>query len=157
MDNLPEKMGFEKNRRLRTTGYGRGEYITIAGRKLWTASGVERQWLTELELCIAAGEVIEWEWQPADVAIPYRYAKGARERTYKPDARVVWRDQGEVWYEIKYGRIEQKAGTNIRRFCQAYPDRKMVLVWKGQPPRRGTTKTQWDKILPLVDHVWYLK
>jgi hypothetical protein len=153
----PEKMGFE-TRRFQGQSYGTSEWIDVAGRRCWTQSGAERQWLRELEIAIAGGAVQEWWWQPADVAIPYRFARGLRERTYRPDAHVLWADGKDEWYEIKYGKIDQKAGNNIKRFCQTYPDRKMVLVWKGpKPTRTGTTKNQWDKILPWVDHVWYLK
>lgn len=158
-DEKPAKMGYEQRRPAQS--YGTSGWVAVAGRQCWTQSAAERDWLSELEKCITAGLIDEWEWQPKDVAIPYRYAKGMRERTYRPDARVVWNERsgqpGEFWYEIKHGRIEQKGGTNIRRFCEAYPDRKMVIVWKGPAPKRGPTKRQWDLIQPWIDHVWYIR
>jgi hypothetical protein len=178
------RMGFEQNRRLTTTGYGKSGWFSISEdsarpltnlkdkrfirivdgiTELWTDSGAERTWITQVEIAIRGGEIIQWCWQPGDIAIPYRYAHGGRERTYRLDGWINWKIDGEFWYEIKYGRIEQKAGNNIKRFCQAYPDRRMVLVWKGPPPKRGPTKRQWDKIIPWlhqrngVPHIWYLK
>jgi hypothetical protein len=154
----PEKMGFEKRFRPEQS-YGSAGWITVAGRECYTASGAERQWLRELELAIVGGQVKEWQWQPKEVEIHFKRTGIGCVRTYRPDCRVVWNsDEGEVWYEIKYNRIEQQAGTNVIRFCQQHPDKKMVLVWKGpRPNRSGTTKKKFDAIVKLVDHVWYLK
>lgn len=152
----PPKMGFEKQR-IVTTGYGKAGYFDIDGKTVWTASAVERQWLAELAIAIRGGTVRAWKWQPDPVPVHYRNGRTACTRTYRPDAWVDWLEEGEVTYEIKFGRIETRSGNNIVAFCLSYPDRKMVLVWKGRPPRSGTTKRQWDKIQPHIDHVWYLK
>lgn len=147
----------DRQQRRPERSYGKVGWITIAGRKCYTASAVERQWLKHLEAAIEGGIVIEWEWQPGPVPIAYRYAHGESTRTYQPDARVVWKtEEGEVWYEIKHGRIEQKAGNNMKQFCLQYPDRKLVMVWKGREPKKGMTKRQWDKVLPHLHHIWYM-
>lgn len=161
------KMGFERQR-LVTTGYGKSGYTTVDGVEVHCASDAERQWLGELDLAIRGGKVLEWEWQPAPIAVKYRNCRTECTRTYRPDARVVWHDEGEVFYEIKHGRIEQKAGSNIVAFLLTYPERKFCLVWKGPEPRGGkgqhqTTKRKWDKIMrifasdPERYHVWRLK
>jgi hypothetical protein len=162
---MAEKMGFESQPK-QFESYGKAGEIEIDGRTLWTQSKVERQWLQELELAIRAGRVVEWEWQPPAVLLAYKYDHQEATETYRPDARVAWVDEGEFWYEIKNGRIEQKAGNKIKRFCQQNPDKRLVLVWKGKAPKpatekkqkhRRTTKTQWDRLQAWVHHVWYLK
>jgi hypothetical protein len=162
----PPKMGFERQR-LVTTGYGKSGYTTVDGVEVHYASGAEKQWLGELDLAIRAGEVREWQWQPEPIPVHYRNSQVECTRTYRPDARVVWVDEGEVFYEIKFGRIETKAGNNIKAFLLTYPERKFCLVWKGPAPKSGkgkqTTKDQWDKIMHIFEsdpekyHVWRLK
>lgn len=161
------RMGFDEPR-LVTTGYGKSGYVTVDGREYWYSSGAERDWLQQLDLCIRAGEVLDWKWQPEPIPVTYRHARTACTRTYRPDAWVRWRAEGERWYEIKYGRIEQKAGSNILAFCLTYPERPLVLVWKGPVPKGGkgrgkqTTKRKWDDIMrifasdPEKYHVWRL-
>jgi hypothetical protein len=163
----PCKMGFE-GQRLVTTGYGNSGHATVDGISLYYASGAEKKWLTELDLSIRAGTVLEWQWQPDPIPVRYRNCETQCLRTYRPDARVVWVDEGEVWYEIKHARIEQKSGRNIVSFLLTYPERQFCLVWQGPIPRtakgRGklTTKVQWDKIMRIFQsdtekyHVWYL-
>ncbi len=169
-DDIVEKIGFEKQR-IVTTSYGVSGYTTVDGIEVHYASGAEKQWLTELDLAIRAGKVAEWQWQPEPIAVQYHNCRTECTRTYRPDARVVWWNakEGEVWYEIKYGRIEQKAGNNIVAFLLTYPERKFCLVWQGPTPKGGkgrgrqTTKREWDKIMrifasdPRRYHVWRLK
>lgn len=162
---MVEKMGFETVQQ-QFESYGKADWCTVDGREVWTQSKVERQWLAELELAIRAGKVSKWEWQPDPLRLEYKYGGTTGVELYRPDAWVDWVDEGDFYYEIKNGRIEQKAGNKIKRFCLQYPGERLVLVWKGKAPkpatmqkqkRRRTTKTQWDKIIGLVDHVWYLK
>lgn len=150
-------MGFERQRFV-TTGYGKPGYYDACGQHLWTASEAERAWLAEANLAYLAGDIKEIEWQPAPIPVKYRNCETDCTRTYRPDARVVWNGpEGEVWIEVKHGRIEQKAAKNMKAFCLTYPDRKLVLVWKGRLPKKGIMKRRLDSLLPHLDHVWRLK
>ena len=48
-------------------------------------------------------------------------------RFYKPDFRVVNRDESVEWYEAK-GRWTQKAKTQVNRFRKYYPEHKLIVI-----------------------------
>lgn len=150
-----EKMGFEREQRIVRRSYGKSGWFEDHGNRYWYASGAELDFLELIcRIIIPSGEILEFEWQPGEFPLEYRHAGTKGCMFYRPDARIVWKEEGEFFYEIKHGRIEQSAGAKMVRFCRQYPEKKLVLVWKGREPRKGQTKRQWDKVSPWIDHVW---
>lgn len=139
------------------SSYGNAQYVKIGGHTVHVKSDAEARFARQLNAAIQGGLVKECQYEPQAFAIEYKYRRNNCADTYTPDFRVVWKgEEGEVYYEVKRGALQPKYAGKIKRFCQQYPDTKLVLVWVGRPPKRGAVKARFDRLLPHLHHVWYL-
>jgi len=159
------KLGFSSDRQRVVREYGRAHEITVDGQTFRVKSGAEERFFRELEICIAAGMVKEWWYEPERFPLDYKYGGDYRD-SYMPDALVVWRDpaQGAIYYEVKAGALDPKYASKIKRFCLAHPDKKLALVWIGSLPRMDSQSKKQaalarriDKLMPLLDHIWVIR
>jgi hypothetical protein len=149
-----EKMGFEKTKIRPHCSYGRSGTIAIDGVRYYCASEAEARWLQTVCPGLRSGDVSALQWQPAGFPLTYKYSNQECREVYRPDAIITWAS-GEEWViEIKYGRLEQKAATKLKRACIHYPDRKFVLVWFGRFPTRGPAFRRLQTLQPHLDHIW---
>jgi len=152
-----EHMGFEKQNRRPAQSYGKMGHVLINGEDCRCASEAEAKWLEHISPALRSGDIVEFTWQPPGSPLHYKYDKQDCTDVYRPDAIIRWKDGDEWVIEIKRGRLEQKAASKIKRFCQQYPDRKLVLVWFGRLPSKGPAHTRLNHIRPWIDHIWEMK
>ena len=154
---MTEMMGFEKQRHRSAQSYGRMGCVLINGEECRCASQAEVKWLEHISPAIVSGDIVEFTWQPLGFPLKYKYDKQECKDVYRPDAIIKWKDGDEQVIEIKRGRIEQSAGSKIKRFCQQYPDKNLVLVWVGRLPTKGVALRRLDTIRPWVHHIWEME
>ena len=143
--------------------FGKSGDVEIAGKIYHYASRAELRFLQEIEICLRGEAIQEFVWQPP--AFPLTYKHGGSEWTqgYRADAMITWSDSDEWVIEVKRGYMAQKACTKVKRFCQQYPDKKLVLVWIGslpkapKPGKKGQAYRKLEMLEPLVDHIWQIK
>jgi hypothetical protein len=100
---------------------------------------------------------VNLRWQPPGYRLEYKYDKQLCHDIYRPDALLVWNDTGDEWViEIKRGALHQKSASKMKRFCQQYPDKRLVLVWYERFPTRKVIKRRLDRLRPHLDHVWHI-
>ena len=149
------KMGYEPP--MRRESYGNAQYVTVGGHTIRVKSDAEAIFMRQVDAAVHGGLIVAWQYEPEAFPIDYKYRKNDCTDTYTPDVRIVWKsEEGEVWYEVKRGALQPKYASKIKRFCQQYPGKKLVLVWIGSPPKRGAVKARFDRLLPHLHHVWYL-
>lgn len=152
-----EKMGFETERHRPAQSYGRSGAITIDGVKYQCASETEATWLQMVCPGLINGPLAALQWQPEPFPLDYKVGKQDGRYFYKPDAIVTW-DDGDEWViEIKRGRIEQISARKMKRFCQQYEDRNLVMVWFGRMPKKGPTFRRIEMLRPWLHHIWTVK
>ena len=141
-----------------SNSYGKSGYYLFNGDRLWFSSGAEEKWLALIEPLVICGAITDFQWQPGPYVLDYKYRKTDGKYSYTPDARIVWKDTGEEWWiEIKYGQIEQIAKTKIKRFCQQYPEKPLVVVWFGRLPSHGVRRRRFEAVQKCVHHFWHIK
>jgi hypothetical protein len=113
--------------------------------------------LARLEQAKAIGP---WRYEPESFTLDYKYHRCECRDTYTPDFVTRWDgDSFDTYYEVKrgWGAEGQKYSAKIKRFCQQYPDVRLVLVWYGSLPKKGKGARYTEKVQPWVHHIWTLK
>ncbi len=140
-------------------GRARGEELEIGGRRFYCRSQVEVRFARILEQLKEAGAIVTWDYEPKDF-----WFEDIRRGTcsYRPDFRVVWADEGEIWYETKSaGGLRQKDVTKYRRMAKRYPQIRLVLLL-SRPLSQGCSRAAvrqrilLDNARKYLDHITYL-
>lgn len=122
-----EKMGFEKDRRIKRKY--RNDPITATmrdGRTFHFRSKLEYRWAQYLDLLLLSGEIQAWDYEFKRFVFPLGPdERGARD--FLPDFRVVEKDGTVVWQETK-GHCDGKMNTRFKRMAEYYPDEVCELV-----------------------------
>ena len=154
---MTEMMGFEEQQHRPAQSYGRMGSVLVNGEQCRCASQAEVKWLEHISSAIVSGDIVKFVWQPPGFPLHYKYDKHDCTDVYRPDAIIKWKDEDEWVIEIKRGRLEQKATSKIKRFCQQYPQKDLVLVWVGKLPTKGVALRRLDTIRPWIHHIWEMK
>lgn len=110
-----------------TAPLGRGSWKsgwrTIGGKHHFFRSRWEANYARFLELLKTGEYIIEWSYEPETF-----WFEGVKRGcvSYKPDFKVVQRDGGIEYHEVK-GWMDAKSKTKLRRMKKYHPEIKMVL------------------------------
>lgn len=150
-----EYMGFETDRRIHRN------YGNRHSHKGYTLkSDAEYSFALLLDALEKTGAVIEWRYEPNEF-----WFEGIRRGTvsYKPDFGVIWKNDGQIFYEVKRGTdIKPKDITKWKRMSARYPNDRLVLVYPKEPncrKRNGKANPLWQRIedgKKYLHHVWYV-
>lgn len=105
------------NKKTKAKRIVKAEWATINGVTKYYRSRWELNYAHYLEYLRSIGEVIEWQHEPRKFWFE-NVKQGIT--NYTPDFRVVYKDEKEVWVEIK-GYIDKDAKTKERRFKKHFP------------------------------------
>lgn len=161
---MAAKMGFGSDRARVVREFGHRQQITCCGQTIRVKSDAETTFFQELDLCWRVGLIESVEYEPKAFPLEYKYNHCDCRDTYTPDFRVVWKNEDEVFYEVKRGALTSKYANKVKRFAQQYQGKKLVLVWIGNlpKPRKRNGKAnpiymRLEKLKPWVTHIWQIK
>lgn len=137
--------------------HSKTSHILIQGEDCYCASQAERRWLERIDPILSAGQIAKLHWQPGGFKLAYKYGGHDCADVYRPDAIITWPSGDEWVIEIKRQALHAKAASKMTRFCQQYPEKKLVLVWFGSMPKRGVARRRLDRITPHLGHIWRIK
>lgn len=102
----------------------------VGGKKCYFRSKWEYRYALYLELQKKYGHIKDWEHEPHTF-----YFEGIKRGTnnYKPDFKVVFPNDKEIWYEVK-GYVDAKTFTKVQRMKKYHP----------------------NIILKIIDELWFI-
>lgn len=128
---MVEKLGFEKDRRIIQDHNNTWHYVTLCDTQYHVRSGLERDWVTYLNMLWESGEILCAEYEPHTFYFPNQTAGPVK---YTPDFRVVEKDGTTVWQELK-GYHDGKTNSRLQKMAKYFPDEIMELVLQNIPKK----------------------
>jgi hypothetical protein len=124
-----------------------GKRVNVAGVRpdigtMYFHSKMEANYARYLNLLQSMGVIRTWRYEP-DTFWFLTIKRGTR--SYKPDFRVEYRDEGApVYVEVK-GYMDKKSKTKISRFRKYYPQFKLEVVGQTE---FANIKRKWASAIP---------
>jgi len=136
-----EKLGFEKNKRIRREFCNEPTSATIGGKVYHFRSKFECQWAKYLQFLKDKKQIHDWQYEP------HRFLFTGATRgpySYLPDFLVFENDGEAVWQECK-GELDSQSASKLQRMFEQFPSDEIELVMQ-RIPKRGNQANRLDRI-----------
>jgi len=108
-----------------------GEWAKIGRRKFFMRSSWEVRFANYLEALKSGGAIKSWKYESKTFWF-LKIKRGVR--SYKPDFKVIFKDGGVIWYEVK-GFMDKRSATKLKRMKKYYPKENVQVIgseWFGR-------------------------
>ena len=136
-----EKLGFEKNKRIRREFCNEPTSATIGGKVYHFRSKFECQWAKYLQFLKDKKQIHDWQYEPYRIYFqnctrgPYSYLL---------DFLITENSGATLWQECK-GELDSDAASKFRLMAEQRPQERIELVMQ-RIPKKGNAANRLDRI-----------
>ena len=138
---MGEKLGFEKDKRIRREFRNKPKTATIGGQTHYFRSEFEWGWAKYLQFLKEKKQIRDWQYECERF-----HFEGVTRRPYSylPDFLVFENDGEAVWQECK-GELDSQSASKLQRMFEQFPSDEIELVMQ-RIPKRGNQANRLDRI-----------
>ena len=123
-----EKMGFEKDRRVRKQYRNRRITATVGGQTYDFKSLFEWHWAQYLQILVNSGEITGWQYEPQTFHFGDVLSAPVK---YTPDFHIFGAGSDPNYWQETKGHHDGPTNSKLKRMATHYPDEIMELVLQG--------------------------
>ena len=138
---MNEKLGFEKNKRIRREFRNKAKTAMIGGKTHHFRSEFEWHWARYLQFLKDKKQIHDWQYES------HRFLFEGVTRgpySYLPDFLVFEKVDEAVWQECK-GELASQSASKFQRMAEQYPQDEIELVMQ-RIPKKGNAANRLDRI-----------